>query len=542
MSETAELSTAVEFVPNQLYFVCLRSAPSQSSTTASSGKAFFSIDDHELMQYEPFFADFGPLHVGKVVRFCRLLDAFRKEHSDKKVFFYSSHDGHKRANAGCLIGCYAVICLGRSAEEAYRPFMNIYPPFIPFRDASYGLSTFNLTILDVLRGLSKAMLHKFFDFSAFDLEAYEHYERVEHGDLNWVVPGKFLAFSGPASSKVDIYSFTPEDYISLFKKWGVSAVVRFNKKAYDRRRFTDAGINHYDLYFVDGGLPSDAILKKFLDICEAEPCLAIHCKAGLGRTGTCIACYMIKEHRFSACEAIGWLRLARPGSVIGPQQHFLKDMEARLWKQGNKNASQIPISELTSQLHALPLAGPPQPRKTNRYPMSGLPTATAATPSTATQPSAAAGPLANGAAVAIGRGGQQPSTPGPTRFRGLFFNGDGASATLSPYPGSLANGHRSGAAAAGPSSQTSPAAGSSRIAPNYLQQSSASRFAHLSEQGDLSRSLPISGGSKDAPSVSIPKSHLPARISAASSSAAIPAAGVGASAASSSSSSIRRFS
>lgn len=29
---------------------------------------------------------------------------------------------------------------------------------------------------------------------------YYFYERVENGDMNWIVPGKFLAFSGPHAS------------------------------------------------------------------------------------------------------------------------------------------------------------------------------------------------------------------------------------------------------------------------------------------------------------------------------------------------------
>jgi cell division cycle 14 len=38
---------------------------------------------------------------------------------------------------------------------------------------------FNLTILDTLRGLYRAREHKFFDFNAFNVEEYEHYEQVE---------------------------------------------------------------------------------------------------------------------------------------------------------------------------------------------------------------------------------------------------------------------------------------------------------------------------------------------------------------------------
>jgi len=45
--------------------------------------------------------------------------------------------------------------------------------------------------------------------------------------------------------------------------------------------------------------------------------------AGLGRTGTLIACYIMKHYKFTAAEAIAWIRVCRPGSVIGPQQEFL---------------------------------------------------------------------------------------------------------------------------------------------------------------------------------------------------------------------------
>lgn len=51
--------------------------------------------------------------------------------------------------------------------------------------------------------------------------------------------------------------FTPEDYISIFKKFGVTRVVRLNKKEYDREKFIKNGIKHTELYFIDGSTPSD---------------------------------------------------------------------------------------------------------------------------------------------------------------------------------------------------------------------------------------------------------------------------------------------
>lgn len=51
--------------------------------------------------------------------------------------------------------------------------------------------------------------------------------------------------------------------------------------------------------------------------------IAVHCKSGLGKTGTMIACYAIKNFKFKGPEIIGWVRLCRPGCIVGNQQHFL---------------------------------------------------------------------------------------------------------------------------------------------------------------------------------------------------------------------------
>ncbi|KAI8432799.1 hypothetical protein MSG28_013749 [Choristoneura fumiferana] len=56
---------------------------------------------------------------------------------------------------------------------------------------------------------------------------------------------------------------------------------------------------------------------------------------GLGRTGSLIGSYLIKHYRMSAREAIGWMRICRPGSVIGHQQAWLEHLEPWLLKQGN---------------------------------------------------------------------------------------------------------------------------------------------------------------------------------------------------------------
>lgn len=71
----------------------------------------------------------------------------------------------------------------------------------------------------------------------------------------------------------------PEAYFPYFKKHNVTAIVRLNKKIYEAKRFTDAGFEHYDLFFIDGSTPSDTIVRRFLNICEnTEGAIAVHCK------------------------------------------------------------------------------------------------------------------------------------------------------------------------------------------------------------------------------------------------------------------------
>ena len=36
-----------------------------------------------------------------------------------------------------------------------------------------------------------------YNFKVFDNKEYEYYEQVENGDLNWIIPNKFIAFMGP---------------------------------------------------------------------------------------------------------------------------------------------------------------------------------------------------------------------------------------------------------------------------------------------------------------------------------------------------------
>lgn len=329
----ASAAETIQVLRGRLYWSCVRVRPVDNAE-----EHYFCTDDS--LVYDPYYGDFGPLTLSNITKYCRLLNAKLADPNlqQKRIVHCCRPQHDTRANSVMLVCCWSLLYDNKSPEEAFAPFVGLRPVLCPYRDASLGPPCFNLTVLHCLMGLAKGREFGWYNADRFDTKEYDFYERVENGDFNWIVPGKFLAFSGPTQTPIayvdGVKTNTPETYFEYFDKLDITGIVRFNNKVYDRKKFLEAGFNHYDLYFSDGGNPTDAIIQRFMEIAEAEKGgLAVHCKAGLGRTGTLISLYLMKHYQITACEIIGWIRLCRPGSVIGPQQLFLMDLEKRMWRE-----------------------------------------------------------------------------------------------------------------------------------------------------------------------------------------------------------------
>jgi cell division cycle 14 len=170
------------------------------------------------------------------------------------------------------------------------------------------------------------------------------------GDFNWISPD-FLAFASPQYAPVTTIPQGSADWEKLpktanevwrsktipspfknvlvhFEERNIGLVVRLNSQLYSSSYFTALGIQHLDMIFDDGTCPPLSLVRKFINLAHEvitirKQGIAVHCKAGLGRTGCLIGAYLIFRHGFTANEVIAYMRFMRPGMVVGPQQHWL---------------------------------------------------------------------------------------------------------------------------------------------------------------------------------------------------------------------------
>mmetsp|Transcript_6098 Transcript_6098/g.14968 ORF Transcript_6098/g.14968 Transcript_6098/m.14968 type:complete len:158 (+) Transcript_6098:191-664(+) len=107
----------------------------------------------------------------------------------RKIVYVCDPHPHKRANAAVNIGAFAVFYLEKSPDEAFEPLGRLRPAYHPFRDAGYGVcrtmpcscclvitlqpNVYQITVLDVLRGLFRGKREGWIDLETFDLQEYE---------------------------------------------------------------------------------------------------------------------------------------------------------------------------------------------------------------------------------------------------------------------------------------------------------------------------------------------------------------------------------
>jgi len=123
-----------------------------------------------------------------------------------------------------------------------------------------------------------------------------------------------------------------DDELPTLYSAGVRAIVSLLNIPSDAAVYESAGFHFLCLPVPDGGAPTFEQASQFVRFVEEHRAqhrpIAVHCEAGLGRTGTMLAVYLISQKE-SAETAIRRVREVEKVAVETPRQiQFLKEFAA----------------------------------------------------------------------------------------------------------------------------------------------------------------------------------------------------------------------
>lgn len=131
--------------------------------------------------------------------------------------------------------------------------------------------------------------------------------------FSWVEPPLLAGMARPESA----------DELDWLRSQGISLLISLSEEPLPRHWVNDAGLLNVHIPVEDMFPPSqhqiDLAMSAIAKAHEQNFGVAIHCAAGMGRTGTILACWFVRQGQASQA-AIAKVRDLRPGSIETDEQ------------------------------------------------------------------------------------------------------------------------------------------------------------------------------------------------------------------------------
>ncbi len=139
-------------------------------------------------------------------------------------------------------------------------------------------------------------------------------------NFSWLIEGEIAGMAKP-TSLVNEFEFLKDN--------DIGAIVSLTEFPIHESLVKEFGFEVIHISLKDYETPSLEQIEVFLEFAKKLKArgkkLVVHCDAGIGRTGTMLACYLVNKG-YDAIDAIKEVRKKRPGSIetIGQEEIVIK--------------------------------------------------------------------------------------------------------------------------------------------------------------------------------------------------------------------------